>query len=51
MGRCEAALRRMNHRILALGLLLAGQFAKDWQSAFPVDKKTLGVKGANPTSS
>ena len=54
MGRSEAALRRMNHRILAIGLLLAGagalaaQSAKDWQSVFPVDKKTLGVKGANP---
>jgi hypothetical protein len=39
---------------LAIGLLLLGapapgaQTGKDWQSVFPVDKKTLGVKGSNP---
>jgi hypothetical protein len=27
---------------------LAFQAAKDWQSSFPVNKKTLGVQGANP---
>jgi hypothetical protein len=37
-----------------MGLLLVGvsplaaQTGKDWQSVFPVDKKTLGVKGTNP---
>jgi hypothetical protein len=44
----------MNYKFLGIGLLLAGvgtlaaQTAKDWQSVFTVDKKTLGVKGANP---
>ena len=39
---------------LAIALLLLGaatpgaQPGKDWQSVFPVDKKTLGVKGSNP---
>jgi len=39
---------------LAIALLLLGaaapgaQTGKDWQSDFPVDKKTLGVKGSNP---
>jgi hypothetical protein len=43
----------MTCRFLGIGLLLAGagalaaQTAKDWQSAFAVDKKTLGVTGAN----
>jgi hypothetical protein len=38
---------------LAIALLLLGaatsgaQTGKDWQSVFPVDKKTLGVKGSN----
>jgi hypothetical protein len=34
--------------VLAGALTLASQPAKDWQAAFPVDKKTLGIKGANP---
>jgi hypothetical protein len=34
--------------IFAFATLLAGQPAKDWQTDFPVDKKTLGVKGSNP---
>ena len=44
----------MRYRFLSIGLLLAGvgtlaaQPAKDWQSVFAVDKKTLGVQGANP---
>ena len=44
----------MRSATLAMGLLLLGaatlgsQAGKDWQSAFPVDKKTLGVKGSNP---
>jgi hypothetical protein len=45
----------MRHTFQALGVLLAGvltlasQTGKDnWQSAFPVDKKTMGVKGSNP---
>jgi hypothetical protein len=39
---------------LAVGLMLLGavvaepQKAKDFQSVFPVDKKTLGVRGSNP---
>ncbi|MBZ5582634.1 MAG: hypothetical protein LAQ30_10610 [Acidobacteriia bacterium] len=39
---------------LGLALLLAGaatlasQTGKDWQSVFPADKKTLGIKGSNP---
>ncbi|MGA9628193.1 MAG: hypothetical protein WBQ65_27215 [Bryobacteraceae bacterium] len=39
---------------LAIVLLLLGaatpraQTGKDWQSVFPVDKKTLGGKGSNP---
>jgi hypothetical protein len=39
---------------LAIALLLLGaatpgaQTGKDWQSVFPADKKTLGVKGSNP---
>jgi hypothetical protein len=39
---------------LAIALLLLGaatlgaQPGKDWQSVFPVDKRTLGVKGSNP---
>jgi hypothetical protein len=39
---------------LSIGFLLAGvatlasQTAKDWQSIFAVDRKTLGVKGSNP---
>src|SRR5258706_8780155 len=27
---------------------LAAQPAKDWRAEFPVDRKTLGVKGSNP---
>lgn len=43
----------MTTRFRSIGLLLAAatlvaQPAKDWQSVFPVDKKTLGIKGANP---
>ena len=44
----------MKHALAAMGVLLAGaatlasQSGKDWQSVFPVDKKTLGVKGSNP---
>ena len=44
----------MTCKLLTIGLLLAGagtlaaQPAKDFQSVFAVDKKTLGVKGANP---
>ena len=44
----------MSYNLLSIGLLLAGvgtlagQPAKDWQAVFAVDKKTLGVKGANP---
>lgn len=38
---------------MAFGVLLAAiasgaPAADDWQSSFPVDKKTLGVKGSNP---
>jgi hypothetical protein len=44
----------MSYNLLSIGLLvagvgmLAGQPANDWQAVFAVDKKTLGVKGANP---
>jgi hypothetical protein len=45
----------MKRSVLSMGLLLAGvatlasqQTAKDWQSVFPVEKRTLGVKGSNP---
>ena len=44
----------MTCKLLTIGLLLAGvgalaaQTAKDFQSVFAVDKKTLGVRGANP---
>ena len=44
----------MKHALVAMGVLLAGaatlasQAGRDWQSVFPVDKKTLGVKGSNP---
>jgi hypothetical protein len=44
----------MKRSMPTLGLLLAGvatlasQTGKDWQSVFPVDKKTLGVVGSNP---
>jgi hypothetical protein len=40
----------MRYAILCLSLAaaLAAQTGKDFQSVFPVDKKTLGVKGANP---
>jgi hypothetical protein len=34
--------------LLAGVLTLASQTGKEWQSVFPVDKKTLGVKGSNP---
>ncbi len=34
--------------LLAGAATLGSQTAKDWQSVFPVDKKTLGVKGSNP---
>jgi hypothetical protein len=34
--------------LLAVAATLAAQPAKVWQSVFSVDKKTLGVKGANP---
>jgi hypothetical protein len=45
---------RMSYTLLSIGLLvvgvgtLAAQPAKDWQAVFAVDKKILGVKGANP---
>ena len=44
----------MKEALLVVGALLgsawtlASQSDKDWQSVFPVDKKNLGVKGANP---
>jgi hypothetical protein len=44
----------MNRALIHVGLLAAGaaalaaQTGKDFQSVFPVDKKTLGVKGDNP---
>lgn len=44
----------MRRAFQAVGILMAGvltlvsQTGRDWQSVFPVDKKTLGVKGANP---
>jgi hypothetical protein len=44
----------MKGPVFTIGLLLAGvatlaaQTGKDWQSVFPIDKKTLGVKGSNP---
>ena len=45
----------MKHRLNAMALALAGvltlasQTGTDaWQSAFPVDKNTLGIKGSNP---
>jgi hypothetical protein len=44
----------MKQALLVVGALLgsawtlASQTDKDWQSVFPVDKKNLGVKGANP---
>src|SRR6516225_4671492 len=34
--------------LVAGAAALAAQPAKDFQSVFAVDKKTLGVKGANP---
>jgi hypothetical protein len=34
--------------LLAGVLTLASQTGKDWRSVFPVDKRTLGVKGSNP---
>ncbi|SPE41599.1 conserved exported hypothetical protein [Candidatus Sulfopaludibacter sp. SbA3] len=34
--------------VLCLAVLLGAQTAKDWQSVFPVNKKSLGVQGANP---
>ncbi|MBZ5727292.1 MAG: hypothetical protein LAP87_20125 [Acidobacteriia bacterium] len=33
--------------LLAGAATLGSQTAQDWQSVFPVDKKTLGVKGSN----
>src|SRR5579864_7524785 len=40
----------MRYFVLCFGLAAAipAQTGKDFQSAFPVDKKTLGVKGSNP---
>ncbi len=44
----------MNRQIFVIGMLAAGamtlaaQPAKDFQSVFTVEKKTLGIKGANP---
>ena len=44
----------MKCETLAVGILLlsaaslGAQTGKDWQTVFPVDKKTLGVKGSNP---
>ena len=44
----------MRPAALAIVLLLLdaatprAQTGKNWQSIFPVDKKTLGVKGSNP---
>jgi hypothetical protein len=44
----------MTHKFLGIVLLLAGagalaaQPAKDFQSIFAVDRKTLGIKGSNP---
>jgi hypothetical protein len=43
----------MRYPSLSIGLLLAGaatlasQTVRDWQSAFAVDRRTLGVKGSN----
>jgi hypothetical protein len=44
----------MRHTFRTLSFLLAGvltlasQTPTDWQSVFPVDKRTLGVRGSNP---
>src|SRR5579864_9137923 len=40
----------MRYFVLCFGLAAAipAQTGKDFQSAFPVDRKTLGVKGSNP---
>ena len=43
----------MTRTVIASAVLLgaaalAAQTSGDWQASFPVDKKTLGVKGGNP---
>ena len=42
-------MRLTSAALLALGVLTLGaQTTKDWQSEFPVNRMTLGVKGSNP---